>query len=83
MGQVFKIAKAWVEVIKGTTTEEHKYRASICKGCSEAKEIKILTLIKDELKDVRGLGCGLCGCPLVSKIRSTDKCYKWNRPTIL
>lgn len=83
MVQVFKIARAWVQVFKGVTTEEHKRRASICNKCEHAKKIKILELIKDELKEVNGLGCDLCDCPLIAKIRSTDICKKWKQLTKL
>jgi len=76
------ILKAWIEVFKGTTTKEHKRRAAICKGCEFAKHRKYLDFREDGLKEIRGLVCTDCdGCPLVAKIRSTDKCYKWIQPT--
>ena len=75
------IVKAWLEVIKGNTTDEHKRRASICKGCEHAKYKKYLDFKDTGLEEVKGYICNECSCPLVSKIRSTDKCYKWEAPT--
>ena len=72
-----KIIKAWDKVFRKQTTEEHKRRASICNGCDLAVYKSYIDFINDELKDVKGLVCSDCGCPLVAKIRSTDKCHKW------
>jgi len=70
------IAKAWLEVFKGTTTDEHKRKADICHTCTKAVYKPYIDFINDELKDVKGFVCGVCNCPLVAKIRSTDKCPK-------
>ena len=75
--KVITILKAWNKVFKGITTDEHKRRAKICKGCDEAIKRPILSLIKDELKEIEGMACGRCKCPLVAKIRSNDICNKW------
>lgn len=71
------IGKAWLNVLKGVTTKEHKRRAGICKSCPLAEHSVILDFVKDELVEVKGLLCSDCGCPLSAKIRSTDKCNKW------
>lgn len=71
------ILRAWRDVFSGNTSEEHKRRAKICMDCPAAKYSKLLSLIKDELKEVEGMVCDECGCPLVAKTRSSDKCYKW------
>ena len=71
------IAKAWVKVAQSITTEEDKRRARICKGCPLSKHKKYLDFINDELKEVKGLVCTDCGCPLSAKIRSEDLCIKW------
>ena len=72
-----KIIKAWIKVFKGLTTDEDKRRAIVCEGCSERKYSKYIDFVNDDLKEVKGFICGNCGCPLIAKIRSTDKCYKW------
>lgn len=77
--KIITIIKAWNEVFKGITTKEHKRRAKICKGCNEAIKQPLLDLIKDELKEVEGMICNKCKCPLIAKIRSTKGCplNKW------
>lgn len=71
------ILKAWREVLKGNTSEEHKRRAKICMDCPAHKHSTILELVKDELKEVQGMVCGECSCPLSALIRSEKICYKW------
>ena len=80
---MIEIIKAWRNVIvkDPTIEEEAKRRASICSGCSFAKKGKILTFVKDELKEVEGLYCGECKCPLTAKIRSENICQKWKQDT--
>ena len=77
--QISKIAKAWIKVAKQETTKENRERADICKDCPSAIYKKFLDFVNDELKEVQGLVCSDCGCPLIAKIRSTDKCYKWKK----
>ena len=72
-----KILNAWIKVLKGDTTEEHRRRAEVCKSCPSSKYKKYIDFINDELKEVKGMVCTDCGCPLIAKTRSTDKCYKW------
>lgn len=71
------ILEAWLKVLKGTTTDEHKRRASICKGCKHAKHKKYLEFKELGLEEVKGYICDRCSCPLVAKIRSTETCDKW------
>ena len=75
------ILNAWYEVLKGNTTEEHRRRSKICKSCKHSIHKNFLELIGDELKETKGMVCGLCKCPLSAKIRSTDICDKWKQPT--
>ena len=67
--------------MKGNATKEEKRRASICKGCPSAVIGRYEKLMPDySLKEVRGLKCDECGCPLSTKIRSkNEKCplEKW------
>ena len=81
MTKVSVILKSWQEVYKGTTSEEHKRRANICMDCPAAQHSTLLKLVKDELKEIHGLKCMDCGCPLSAKVRSTDICYKWEQDT--
>lgn len=79
MGQISKILTAWAKVFSQETTEEHIYRADICSKCPKAKYVKYLDFLNDELTEVKGYVCSVCSCPLIAKIRSTDKCpeNKW------
>ena len=77
--RIFNIAKAWAKVITQQTDEEAKRRAKICGGCESIEHSKFLDLVGDEIKEVKGFVCGECGCPLVAKVRSNEKCdlKKW------
>ena len=79
MSKPLVIIKAWINVFKGLTTEEHKRKAIICEKCPNREYNKYLDFVDDELKNVKGFICGICKCPLIAKIRSTDKCdlNKW------
>ena len=79
MSELKTILKAWVEVIKGNTTDEHRRRSEICKACPMSEHSKFLNLIGDELIETKGMVCKMCGCPLSAKIRSEDTCPlgKW------
>ena len=76
---MFKVVKAWSSVFKGMKTEEHSRRAKVCGECPNKSYSMFLDFIKDELKEVEGYICDECKCPLIAKIRSTDKCPlgKW------
>ena len=78
------ILKAWANVIikDENVEQEAKRRAKICSGCKFAKHGKLLTFVKDELKEIQGLYCSDCaGCPLTAKIRSEVICRKWKQDT--
>ena len=71
--------KAWIKVKQGLITPEITNRASICEVCPSAKYKKHLDFVDDELKEIQGLVCLECSCPIIAKVRSTDKCPlgKW------
>ena len=86
MYKAIRILKAWSNaIVKDDTIEaEAKRRAQICVNCPFAKHGKILTFVKDSLKEVEGLYCSDCGCPLTGKLRSEHKddiCQKWKVDT--
>ena len=74
---MFSIIKSWIKVFKGVTTDEDKRRAKVCNSCESAVYNKYLDFLNDELKEVEGMVCSDCDCPLLAKIRSDKKCYKW------
>ena len=48
-------------------------RAEICARCPFAVEKKLLIFVKDDLKEIEGMACERCHCPLSAKIRSTNE----------
>lgn len=54
-----------------------KARAVECAKCDEAEYGWVLAMVNDKLKDIQGLKCSLCDCPLSGKLRSPEeKCPK-------
>ena len=65
------ILQGWSKYLKGNISELEKNRAQICKQCPKALVGTYEKLMPDfELKEVQGLKCGECGCPLSTKLRS-------------
>ena len=81
MGKIKNIADGWKKYFSGAVTEEEKRRAEICRGCDKAVLGTFEKFMPDaSLKEVQGLKCGVCNCPLSTKIRSkNEKCplNKW------
>ena len=84
MAQMFKVKdvlQGWKNYIDKSEVVEKvaEQRANICSVCPHAVKDKILIFVKDDFKEVEGLVCDLCKCPLSAKIRSNSKCdlNKW------
>ena len=79
MSKMVTIAKAWWRVFTSDLNQRDRDRANICKDCTKAVQKKYLDFINDELKEVKGMVCGECNCPLIAKVRSEDRCplEKW------
>lgn len=74
MGQMFNIYQGWKKYLKGSVTELERSRAKLCKECPEAVVGTYEKLMPDyELKEVKGLKCNQCGCPLSTKLRSKEE----------
>ena len=75
VSKLSNILSGWKNLIDKSEVTEllAESRAKECIVCPEAKEGKILNLIKDQLKEVEGHYCGLCHCPLSAKIRSENE----------
>lgn len=82
MGQIYNIVEGWKRYFEGDATDEELKRAEICKDCKHATVGTYEKLMKDfELKEIEGLKCGKCECPLSTKIRSKNESCpigKWN-----
>lgn len=63
------------------TEEKAKARAEICAVCPHAKKGTYQKMMPDyTLKEVKGMKCDLCGCPLSTLLRQEqEKCKlkKW------
>lgn len=81
MGQISNIIDGWDDYINNKTSTITKARAQVCKKCTYAVKGFFEMFMPDEtLKEVQGLKCGKCHCPLSTKLRSqNEKCplNKW------
>jgi hypothetical protein len=59
---------------KNEVTEKiAEQRAEICGRCPFAINKKLLIFVKDDLKEIEGMACERCSCPLSAKIRSKNE----------
>lgn len=76
------ILKGWENYIFTDPEVEAKAkeRAKICARCPMAKKGTYPQLMKDyTLKDVEGMVCGVCGCPLSTLLRQDEKGCELNK----
>ena len=74
MGQISSITEGWGNYFKGNTTALEKERAKVCEQCKEAKVGTYEKFMPDNLlKEIQGLKCGICKCPLSTKLRSKQE----------
>ena len=55
-------------------------RALNCATCEHAEHGVVISFLNDEVKEIKGMKCGLCDCPLSALLRSpNEKCKldKW------
>ena len=78
------IIEGWTNLIIPNEASEHMAmtRAKICAKCPFAiQDTAVHTIVVDnKTKNIRGMKCGKCGCPLSAKVRSSkDRCPegKW------
>jgi predicted PP-loop superfamily ATPase len=72
-----KILNGWKNYIDKSEVVEKvaEQRAEICGRCPFAEEKLLLIFVKDNFKEVEGMACNRCECPLSMKIRSiNEKC---------
>ena len=66
--------------IFGNIEQEQIKRAEICGGCPDKEFGGFPLIVKSKIIDVEGFKCGLCNCPLATKIFAKDQkniCDKW------
>lgn len=54
-------------------------RAIECAKCEHSVKGFVASLVNDEIKDIEGLVCNLCDCPLSGLLRSPDETCKANK----
>lgn len=71
MSKIKSVINGWVSFFKGDYTPEQWSRAMICKCCPEAVVGTYEKFMPDEsLREIQGLKCNICKCPLSTKLRS-------------
>lgn len=80
---LYAIISGWKNFIQRSEVTECVaiQRAVVCSKCPEAKQGKLLSVVKDEVKEIEGHYCNLCKCPLSAKVRQNEEvCPKWPTP---
>lgn len=71
MGQIYSIVQGWGKYFKGDVSELEKERAKVCENCPKARVGTYEKFMPDKsLKEIQGLKCDICKCPLSTKLRS-------------
>lgn len=71
MGQIFNIIQGWKNYLKNETNANVLKKSAICEKCPEAIIGTYEKFMPDEsLKEIQGLKCNQCKCPLSTKLRS-------------
>ena len=84
MSKLVNILEGWGKYITGKIPQYALGRAEICGKCEDAEESKFEMFMKDDsLREIEGLVCNLCSCPIVAKIRAKEETCpkrKWQNP---
>lgn len=73
------ILTGWKNFISKSEVTEMvaRVRAEECNKCEDKEHTILTAFVNENLKEVKGYKCNLCGCPLSPKIRSlNEKCPK-------
>ena len=70
------LIQAFYKAATGKITPQSEERLDTCLKCEHKKEA-FTKFIDFKIEKAIGLACGLCSCPLASKIFSVKKCEKW------
>lgn len=74
MSKLTSIISGWSKYIIGKMPKYARNRADKCAECDFAVKSAFEIILKDkELKEVEGLSCDKCNCPIVTKIRSKEE----------
>ena len=74
MNKIVSISKAWRAYFKDETSILVRERSEICQACPSAVVGTFEKFMPDKsLKNIQGLKCDVCHCPLSTKLRSKDQ----------
>ena len=74
MAQIFNIIQGWKNYLKNETDTNVLKKSAICENCPEAIIGTYEKFMPDEsLKEIQGLKCDKCKCPLSTKLRSENE----------
>ena len=75
MVQITNILNGWNNYFNKDAVVEKvaNQRAEFCAKCPFAVESIFTIFVKDELREIEGLICTICNCPLSAKIRSKNE----------
>ena len=74
MGRISDIYEGWKAYTVSDPVAESiaEGRAKICAECPKATRGTFEVLLPDEIKEIKGLKCNECGCPLSTATRSKE-----------
>lgn len=74
MARISDIYKGWKAYTASDPVAEKiaRKRASICAECPKAIKGTFEVILPDSIKEIKGLKCDECGCPLSTSTRSKE-----------
>lgn len=85
MSKLINILEGWGRYITGQIPQYAIDRAKVCGTCDHIQESTFEMILKDNtLKEVEGQVCGVCSCPIITKVRARhSECplNKWRIPS--
>jgi len=78
--KIQNIIQGWTAYLLNEKFALAKARAKFCQDCKFAIIGKYEQILNDEIKEIQGLKCSVCGCPLSPKLRAKkERCplNKW------
>lgn len=75
MSKLSNILSGWKNFIWKSVEVERlaTKRATICSGCPNAVEGSFEIIKDNEIKEISGMVCNMCLCPLSAKLRSPEE----------
>jgi len=71
--KIINIIQGWAAYFMNEKSKLAIERAAICKNCDKAVCGTYEKILNDSIKEIQGLKCNVCGCPLSTKLRSQNE----------